>query len=238
MAECSGGKRFVWALISALGCVCAFIGVLTGGDAMMQKMDTRQILSLVRENEVKLPCRVEETALIASQLVMYEGPFLETGGDEPVSDITALILYNSGECEIAQAEVVLTGEQKLTFFASNIMPGARVLVLEKNAAAWQQWNISSCSGWVNKETQPSIPEDWLQIEQVDMGTVAVTNISREKLTDICLFYKNYLEEGDLYVGGITYMKQIGSLEPGQSATVTLPRYAAGYSRIIKVQRLS
>jgi len=175
--------------------------------------------------------------LVASQLVMYEGPFLESGGDVPVSDITALILYNSGDREIAQAEVVLTGEVELTFFASNIMPGARVLVLEKNAAAWQEWNISGCSGWVNEETEVTIPEGALQIREVDMGTLSVTNISREKLTDIWLFYKNYLSEGDLYIGGITYLVQIGALESEESVTVKPAHYAAGYSRVIKAEEI-
>lgn len=208
---------------------------------ILQQSEDRAVLTIESELEIPefvgLPCRVNGTDLIASELVMYEGPFLETGGDVPVSDITALILYNSGDQEIAQAEVVLTAQEELTFFASNIMPGARVLVLEKNAAAWREWNISGCSGWINDQTSPAISEQALQIRNVDMGSVSVTNISRETLTDIWLFYKNYQGVGDLYIGGITYLAQIGTLEAGESAIIKPGHYAAGYSRIIRAQEV-
>lgn len=239
MAEYGAVKRILLILLSSLGCLCAFAGVLTGVGAILQHSGNGAVLTLGRKEDVQqwveLPCRVQGTDLVASQLVMYEGPYLETGGDEPVSDITALILYNSGDREIAQAEVVLTGEEELTFFASNIMPGARVLVLEKNAAAWKKRKISACTGWVNEDAGQILPVDALQIAEADMGTVVVTNISREKLTDIWLFHKNYLEDADLYIGGITYLTQIGSLEVGQSVTVEPAHYASGYSRVIKAQ---
>jgi len=235
----SAVKRSLLVLFLLLGCLCAFAGVLTGVGAILLQTETGEILTLVRAADtpesVELPCRVAGTDLIANQLVMYEGPFLETGNDVPVSDITALILYNSGDKEILQAEVVLTGEEELTFFASNIMPGAKVLVLEKNARAWQAWNISSCTGWVSEEAGQPIPEDALQIREVDMGTLEVTNISREKLSDIWLFYKNYLEEGDLYIGGITYIETVGTLESGQTVQINPNHYAAAYSKVIKAE---
>ncbi len=242
MAQYGAVKRSLLILLSALGCLCAFAGVLTGVGAILQQTGSDEILTIAGKadtpGKVELPCRVEGTALIASQLVMYEGPFLETGGDVPVSDITALILYNSGDKEISQAEVVLTGEEELTFFASHIMPGARVLVLEKNAISWQEWNISACDGWVNEDAGQALPQETLQIVEAGIGTVVVTNISREKMTDVWLFHKNYLKDGDLYIGGITYLTQLGSLEAGQSVTVEPAHYASGYSRIIKAQEVS
>ena len=241
MAQYGAVKRILLILLSALGCLCAFAGVLSGVGAILQQTGSNEILTIAGKTDtpekVELPCRVGQTDLIASQLVMYEGPFLEIGGDVPVSDITALILYNSGDREIAQAEVVLTGEEELTFFASHIMPGAKVLVLEKNAAAWQEWSISACDGWVSEETGQSILESALEIREVDMGILSVTNISREKLPEVWLFYKNYLEEGDLYIGGITYIETVGSLDSGETVRINPNHYAAGYSRIIKAEEI-
>ncbi|MBQ6839568.1 MAG: hypothetical protein IJO45_02625 [Oscillospiraceae bacterium] len=242
MAEYAVVKRVLLVIASMLGCVLAFGGVMVGVGMALLLPEEQAVFTLSDEQlttePMSLPCRVEGTALIASQLVMYEGPFLETGGDTPVSDITALILYNSGEREIAQAEVVLAGEEELTFFASNIMPGAKVLVLEKNAAAWEQRELCSCSGWVNESGQELDLEDSLEIREVDMGTLSITNISREKLEDIWLYYKNYVPEGDLYVGGITYLEVIESLEPGQTVQINPAHYAAGYSRILKAEVIS
>ena len=121
--------------------------------------------------------------------------------------------------------------------AHDIDPEAEVLVLEKNAAAWQEWNISACDGWVSEETGQSILESALEIREVDMGTLSVTNISREKLPEVWLFYKNYLEEGDLYIGGITYIETVGSLDSGETVRINPNHYAAGYSRIIKAEEI-
>lgn len=239
MAEHRMVKRAILLLSAMLGCICGFAGLMVSAGAVLQRLDQEPVFVLSEERlEMKLPCRVEGTSLIARQLVMYEGPFLEKGGDEPVSDITALVLYNDGDLEIVQAEVKLTGEEELTFFASNIMPGAQVLVLEKNASAWKDREITACSGWVSEASSRPLPEGTLEILEVDMGTLSVTNTSRGKLSDIWLFYKNYLPEGDLYVGGITYIETIEALEPGQTLQINPAHYASGYSRIIKSETIS
>lgn len=236
MAEHRTVKRILLLLAAMLGSLCAFVGLMTSVGAILQRVDTDTVFALSEKEEfISLPCPVEGTQLIARQLVMYEGPNLEKGSDEPLSDITALVLYNGGDREIAQAEIILTAGQELTFFASNIMPGAQVLALEKDAAAWQQWQITACSGWVSDTMCQALPEDALQILELDMGTLSITNMTREKLTDIWLYYKNYVPEGDLYVGGITYIETIASLEPGETVQIKPSRYAAGYSKIIKAE---
>lgn len=236
MAEHRMLRRMVLLLLAMLGCLCGFVGLMVSAGAVLQRLDKEPVFVLSNERgSISLPCRVEGTDLIACQLVMYEGPSLENGSDAPVSDITALVLYNDGQQEVAQAEVKLTAEEELTFFASNIMPGAQVLVLEKNVTAWKDREITACTGWVSAADHPTLSAQALEIAQVDMGTLSVTNTTGEKLTDIWLFYKNYLPEGDLYVGGITYIETIEALEPGQTVLIQPTRYAAGYSKVIKAE---
>lgn len=239
MAEHQMLKRSLLLFGVMLGCLCAFIGLMLSVGAALQHTGQEGVFAISdRPERIRLPCRVEGTDLIARQLVIYEGPNLESGSDTPVSDITALVLYNDGQQEIAQAEVTLTAGEELTFFASNIMPGAQVLVLEKNVIAWQDWEVTACSGWISEADHPTLSAQALEILEVDMGTLSVTNTTREKLTDIWLFYKNYVPEGDLYVGGITYIETIESLEPGQTVRIKPARYAAGYSRIIKAEEIT
>ena len=236
MAEHQVLKRMVLLAGAMLGCLCAFVGLMLSVGAVLQHTGIQGIFPVSDGAEsIRLPCRVAGTDLIAQQLVMYEGPYLENGSDTPVTDIIGLILYNDGQQEIAQAEVTLTVGEKLTFFASNIMPGMRVLVLESEAKAWREDPITACSGVVNVERQSTLSEQSLKMDILDMGTLSVTNTTQEKLTDIWLFYKNYVPEGELYVGGITYIDTIESLEPGQTVQIKPDRYAAGYSRIIKAR---
>ena len=242
MAENRSVKRFLLISGAMLGCFFGFLVLMLGARVALQRVETGEIVRFTdgkkMERNTTFPFTVAGSNLVAKQLVMYEGPYLETGGDVPVSDITALILCNNGQTEIAQAEVTLTGEEKLSFYVSNIMPGAQVLVLEKDAAPWKNREITGCDGWVREEDRQPLPQQALRIEEVDMGTLSVTNTTPEKLTDIWLFYKNYVPEGDLYVGGITYIETIESLEPGQTVQIKPARYAAGYSRIIKAEEIT
>ena len=232
-------KRMALVLGALAGCLCGFVGLMVSAGAALMWGDAEPVFTLSEEIEaISLPCTVEGTDLVACQLVMYEGPYLETGADVPVSDITALVMYNAGQQEIAQAEVQITAGEELVFFASNILPGARVLVLEKNASPWKSRTVTGCTGWVGLEESPSLPENTLVFETVDMGTIAVTNTSGESLRDIWLYYKNYLSDGDLYICGITYIETIKMLEPGQRVLINPPHYASGYSRIIKARAVS
>ena len=238
MAGLQTVKRLMLLLGALIFCVGGFLGlVLSGGEILWSKENFTVFTLTDKETMLTLPCKVPGTELIAKQLMMYEGPFLEGGTDVPVSDITALLLYNSGQQEIAQAEVILQAQQELTFFASNIMPGAQVLVLERNAASWQNWQIAACTGWTNQSQRSSLPEGALQIRDVDMGTIAVTNTTDQTLTDVWLYYKNYLPQSEIYIGGITYLKTIVSLAPGQTMKLPLNNYASGYSRILKAEMI-
>lgn len=235
MAEYGVLKRTLLLIGALTGCLGGFVGFIFSVGAVLQRPEDCTVFTL--SEPITLPCRVEGTGLIAQQLVMYEGPYLENGGDVPVSDITALLLYNDGKQEIDQTEVILTAQQELTFLASNIMPGARVLVLEKNATPWQQWQVLGCSGWVNAVAGSQMPEAALEITEVDMGTLSVTNTTDEGLGELWLYYKNYLPEEELYIGGITFIKTIEYLNPGQVLLVNPEHYAVGYSRIVKIEKV-
>lgn len=230
-------KRTVLLLGALVGCVCAFTLLLAATGTVLLRADRRAVFTLVDKNQyLQLPFYVEDSRLLVSALVSYEGPFLESGSDDPVSDITALLLYNAGQQEIAQVEIrLLAGEEELTFFASNIMPGMQVLVLEKNAAPWSSRQIESCTAWINEALPAELPADALQLRQVDMGTLALTNTTGETLNDIWIYHKNYLPDSDLYVGGITYLSTVLSIKPGQTVYLAPSHYASGYSKIIKIE---
>lgn len=236
-----GKRQMLWQTLILigvlLGCAGGFAGLMLSARAVLEREDSEEIFSITttqpENGQVSLPCPVAGTELIARQLVIYEGPYLEDGGDTPVSDITALLLYNGGQREIGQAEVILTGEEELRFLASNIMPGMQILVLEKKAAPWKERRITGCEGWVREEAEEAISEEDLQFQEQDIGTVLVTNTTQTELRDIWLFYKSYLPESDLYIGGITYITTIDALLPGQSKQITPERYAGDYSRIFK-----
>lgn len=185
--------------------------------------------------EVLFPASIPGTDLRAERLVLYEGAMLEDGSDTFLVDAAALELYNSGSREIALAEVELEFEDaNMSFFATNIPAGTRVLVIEQEGKLWTAEPCYSCRGWVQYSDDTSIGQDQLEIKSADMGTLAVTNLTDNSFSDLWLFHKAYDSISQLYIGGITYVTEIPYLAPGQTILVAPEHYADGYSKIVKI----
>ena len=68
--------------------------------------------------------------------------------------------------------------------------------------------------------------------ETEDGQLEVTNRSSQDLPCVRLFYKFYMSDEDVYVGGITYTAKLVDLAAGESALVRPSHYAPGSSRII------
>ena len=70
--------------------------------------------------------------------------------------------------------------------------------------------------------------------EMDMGTLAVTNVSDAALCEVWLYYKSYLSQPGIYVGGITYKAGLQWIGPGQTVQISPLHYACGYSGIVRI----
>lgn len=230
-----------WTIVGTGAAVCMFAALLMSAGAAFQQPQEESVLCIEPTAEtseeaqtLSFPVQVDGTSLVAEHMVYYEGPFTEDGSDEPVVGISALVLRNAGQQEIAEAEVILEkGQTRLTFRGYDIVPGQSVMVLEADGKGYVKEGFTACTGWVREAEGLPVPLETLLIESVDMGTLAVTNQTDHTLRDICLYHKTYLPDGT-YVGGISYHTRIEVLAPGQTVQVSPEHYADGYSKVFKV----
>lgn len=183
-----------------------------------------------------LPLAIPGTDLLAVRLGTYEGPFLEDGSDRNVFAAALLEVKNTGSDMIRTACITLTeGERAWVFELSFLPPGATVLVLEKNGQAYADIAFSAICG-----TQTLLAQDGglecLQIRDLEMGKLQITNLSDRETGRRTLRYKSTVGEGAYYVGGITYSYPLESLKPGQTVTVDPPHYAMGASRVVAAEQ--
>lgn len=229
--------------------LCSCVTLLYAGAAIVAKR-SRAVLSfnapqtatqeptVYRDSAYTFPVLIEGTTLVAESLAMYEGDMIENDSDDFVVDAAALELRNFGTREVVLAEVVLEfGDTKMVFFGTNIPAGGTALIIEREGKPWTQECYSNCSGWVQYGNCNDLTEDSLRIEDADMGTVLVTNTTNEELKDLWLYYKNYLYDAELYLGGITYVEVIPTLRPGEQVLIAPERYAKGYSKFVKAEQL-
>jgi len=223
-------KRFALLILglagSALAAVVLYISVEGALPVHVPTMEEPQTF-------ITLPYAVPGTDLLVEKISYYEGPFLEDGTDREVVDIPALHIYNTGNDKILRTCITLhMSDSVYVFYGEHLLPGATTVLLEKDAKCYRKGDISSCTGWQEKERDDSL--EGVQITEVNMGTLAVTNLTEKKLNNLCLYYKSWLSPPDVYMGGITYRIHIPEILPGQTEYLYPYHYAAGYTKVVSV----
>ena len=188
----------------------------------------------IRLQRNSLPC-VLDSGLVAEKLMEYEGPFVEDTTNEPVSGVAALMLYNSGSRDISFGMVAVDqGEQVLHFFITWLPAGERALVLEHERTAYSKASVTGCRSeglrWENFYTVDGA----IDVSQSTHRELTAINCCTRTVNGIRLRYKMYQEEGDYYLGGITYSAYVGMLLPGESRAVSPAYHTAGSVKVVAV----
>jgi len=196
---------------------------------------TEQTPNPENSQSVFLPHTFRYTSLVARRLAVYDGPSQESGTQEYLEGVTALVLENTGNVGIEFAQVLLVQQGKtLVFEATYIPPQAAVLIVEKNHTPYSGGEIE------DGRCRTVIPGsfDWEKelvfLEERDLGSLALTNLTERPIACTRIFYKRHDKEADLYIGGITYSAVVTNLLPGETRVITPYRYTCGYTGIVAV----
>lgn len=180
--------------------------------------------------KVSLPYTLPNSSLVAEDIRSYDGQFVEDGSDEEVSGIAVLILTNNGDTPVEYADVELGDYQ---FIASAIAPGATVIVQETDRKSYSNTTSFTCNTHIANIDSFDYSDD-VTVEENETS-LTVTNVSGSDIPCVRIFYKLYMEEEDVYVGGITYTAKITDLAAGDSVDITPTHYLQGYSKIMMVR---
>lgn len=180
--------------------------------------------------EIDISC----TPLVVKQLAAYDGKFFEDGSGREVVDVAAVMLYNSSDRLIPYAYLtVYTENCRYTFDAFMLPPKSSVLVPEKSAQKLTETAITDTFGWTTVQNAEQRPA--LDIREQGMGCLQIKNLSGKKVRELTVYYKNYIADGDFYVGGRAFSVCVEQISPGDTAVIFPDNYAAGYSRVIHYQ---
>lgn len=156
-------------------------------------------------------------ALESLQFSRYSGQYVEDGTDEEVSNVAA-ILVNNPTSEFLDLGTVTykVGGTTATFEITGLPPGGTAWVLEAERLQLEDgWEFEFQDSTYTFRADAIRQTDLLTVQSQD-DTLTVTNVSDQTLENVCLYYKVKHSDGN-YLGGITYMMEFGTLEPGASA---------------------
>ena len=150
----------------------------------------------------------------------YQGPYVEDGTDDIVSDVLAITVRNDGDKTVQYAHIILMqGETAYEFDVTTLPVGASAQLLELSRQPMPDntdgmtAQVTACAVF---DTEPTMCEDVFQIETQDTA-ITITNNSGSDITgQIYVYYK--IAYGDLYMGGITYRVGTAGLKAGESTT--------------------
>ena len=166
----------------------------------------------------------------------YQGPYVEDGTDDIVSDVLAITVRNDGDKTVQYAHIILTqGETVYEFDVTTLPVGASAQLLElsrqpmPDSTDGMTAQVTACAVF---DTEPTMCEDVFQIETQDTA-ITITNNSGSDITgQIYVYYK--IAYGDLYMGGITYRVGTAGLKAGESTTCYAGHFSTDYSKLMFV----
>ena len=164
----------------------------------------------------------------------YQGPYVEDGTDDIVSDVLAITVRNDGDKTVQYAHIILTqGETAYEFDVTTLPVGASAQLLELSRQPMPDntdgmtAQVTACAVF---DTEPTMCEDVFQIEMQDTA-ITITNNSGSDITgQIYVYYK--IAYGDLYMGGITYRVGTAGLKAGESTTCYAGHFSTDYSKLM------
>ena len=177
--------------------------------------------------------RLSLVAEQVAQVVMY-GSFVEDGLEAQVSNVATVMLHNTGPAVTWTQVMIQTNGGVLTFCASMLPAGSRVMVLERDARRYPVGALTACRGQAVLAEESWMDEARLQFADIDMGTMAVTNLTDSHIKNLLIYYKTHYGDVDIFLGGVTYFHKVEALDGGETVLIQPDHYAKGYSQIVRV----
>lgn len=186
---------------------------------------------------LQFPYLIPGTELVLETINPYTGVFLEDGSDAEVQNIYTVVIHNrSSDCaEYIDLTITREDGKKLSFTASAIESGSTVVIMEASAATYEKMGYSDCTARVAPLKHMEMSENAIEIKEDANGSLVVTNISGVDIPCLRIFYKFYMPDVNVYVGGITYTAKVLDLGKGETKVVMPSHYAKDNSKIVMVK---
>ena len=144
-----------------LGIVCAamVLGLLAGcsrSEIMLPEAAEKAQSEPAQITSTEFPCMLSDGLLIAEKLVCYSGLYWEDGSGEYTENVAGLMVSNPTERMLEfGAFTVEQEEKKLYFFAYQVPPKSRCLILEYEKKPWDFEQVTACrvisTRWAHQE---------------------------------------------------------------------------------------
>ena len=184
---------------------------------------------------ITFPCEVPGYGLTIEKIAPYSGMFVEDGTNAMVENVAMLMLHNTGNDPIEFTQICVEyGEEKLLFDVSALPVGDILVVQEKNGKTLPSGDVTFLSAAVVHRADMELSEGKVQVTDNGNNTLTIKNLTGETIPTVRVFYKYYMADEDIFVGGIAFTVRITRLNPGASVTIQPSHYTSQTCRVVMV----
>lgn len=199
-----------------------------------ETVSTRENSVKAQENEMQsdgTEYPISCTSLVIENLASYDGAFYEDGSGREVLNVAALMVRNDSNRVIPYAHITVETEDASYIFDATVLPpNSRVLIPEKNGRILSNSEIIDYFGWNTVKDKSS--QIGVKVYDTKQWGICLYNISDNAMSDLTVFYRTYIEDGDFYMGGKAFQTVISKIDAGESVDIIPQYYASGYSRVV------
>ena len=109
-----------------------------------------------------------------------------------------------------------------------------LVVQEKYGKAIPAGEVTFVSATIVERADMSLSEGKVEVTDNGNNTLTIKNLTSETIPTVRVFYKYYMADEDIFVGGIAFTVRITRLNPGASITVQPSHYASPTCRVVMV----
>ena len=201
-----------------------------GEETRNELITSEQAQNLVQtENEM-----YDSGELSGTNFSIFSGQFVEDGKDELVENVAALLVTNNSDqfLDFATLQYDIDG-QTATFIVTGLPAGRSAWVMEKSElviVGGATFTYQGCSTSMRDGVAAST--DKISISS-DGNMLTAVNNTNETLEGVFVYYKSLHTDGNFF-GGITYLADFGTIEPGASSETLAGHYVEGSTEIVRI----
>ena len=185
---------------------------------------------------ITLPFTVPGTSMEVLSVGQYTGPFIEDGSDAPSGNILSIVVKNNSDEMLQYGEVHLkiNDNETAIFKLSSLPAKTSALVIESTGVI--EFSKDNKYEFVDSMyaslSEVSLIADKIEVKAGD-NEITIKNISGEDLGTVYVYYK-YIQEGGVYLGGITYRTKFENVTAGAEINMKTSHFSKTTSEILMV----
>lgn len=184
---------------------------------------------------ITFPCKIPEYGLVIEKMAPYSGMFVEDGSNANTQNVAMLLVRNLGDFPVEYTQICVEyGQEKLLFDISALPVGEKLVVQEKSGKPAPEGNAVAATAMVVQRADMEMSEGKVRVTDNGDNTLTIENVTDQTIPTVRVFYKYYMEEEGIFVGGIAFTVRVTRLEPGASVRIQPSHYTSQTSRVVMV----